>query len=138
VSACPEYQLLKRDYESALREEALYQSGGAASPTQAMRYVGEAKAASVAAGDHLMAHRNSCSVCSCVDQIRLAQEFADSNRAWLVCRARNPIDLRDEAEIFRLNQANLDALTSRSAAAGRLYEHRIRCPICKNSRLVRP
>jgi hypothetical protein len=43
LAACREYQLLKKEYESALREKALYEGGGAASIQQAIRYEGEAK-----------------------------------------------------------------------------------------------
>lgn len=63
MNVCPEYQFLKWDFESALREEALYKVGGAASLTQAIRYQGKAKVVSVAAGDRLVVHRNSCPVC---------------------------------------------------------------------------
>jgi hypothetical protein len=61
--ACHEYQLLKQGYESALREGELYESGGAASIQQSLRYVGEAKAVSVTAGNYLVAHIESCPVC---------------------------------------------------------------------------
>ena len=64
LNVCPEYLLLRRNYESALREEALYNVGGSASPGQAARYRSEASVVSAAAGERLMAHRNSCSVCS--------------------------------------------------------------------------
>ena len=60
---CREYQLLKEEYESALRETALYEDGGAASMQQAIRYEGEAKAVSAAAGACLMAHSKDCPVC---------------------------------------------------------------------------
>jgi hypothetical protein len=63
ATACIEYQLLKRGYESALRESALYECGGGASFQQAIRYQGEAKAVCVAAGKYLMAHNNGCPVC---------------------------------------------------------------------------
>jgi hypothetical protein len=61
--ACREYQLLKEEYESALRERALYEAGGAASMQQAIRYEGEAKAVSSAAGACLVAHSKDCPVC---------------------------------------------------------------------------
>jgi hypothetical protein len=59
-----EYQLLKQGYESALREGELYESCGAASVQQAIRYEGEAKAVSDAAGGRLMAHSSGCPVCN--------------------------------------------------------------------------
>jgi hypothetical protein len=63
ATACREYKLLKEEYESALRETALYEGGGAASMQQAIRYEGEAKAVSAAAGACLMAHNKDCPVC---------------------------------------------------------------------------
>jgi hypothetical protein len=63
MNVCPEYQLLKLHYESALREEALYKVGGAASLSQVVRYEAKAKAASVATGDRLMNHHHRCPVC---------------------------------------------------------------------------
>jgi hypothetical protein len=63
VAACREYRLLKQEYESALREQALYECGGAASMQQAIRNEGEAKAVSAAAGACLMAHGKDCPVC---------------------------------------------------------------------------
>jgi hypothetical protein len=72
----------------------------------------------------------------CPDQIRLAEDFNAADRAWLACR-KKPVDLRDEEEIYRLGQVRLDALRSRNAAAKQLYEHRVSCPICKNSRQER-
>jgi DNA-binding NtrC family response regulator len=63
ATVCGEYQLLKREYESALREEALYACGGAASVQQAIRYKGEAKAISAAAWECLMAHTKGCPAC---------------------------------------------------------------------------
>jgi hypothetical protein len=63
AAACREYQLLKQEYESALRETALYEGGGTASIQQAIRYEGEAKAVSAAAGACLMAHSKDCPVC---------------------------------------------------------------------------
>jgi hypothetical protein len=38
MNECDEFRLLKQEYESALREEALYEYGGAASLRQAIRY----------------------------------------------------------------------------------------------------
>jgi hypothetical protein len=63
ATACREYQLLKEEYESALRERALYDCGGAASMQQAIRYEGEAKAVSAAVGASLSAHSKDCPVC---------------------------------------------------------------------------
>jgi hypothetical protein len=63
ATPCREYQLLKEEYESALRERALYEGGGAASMQQAIRYEGEAKAVSAAAGACLLAHSKNCPVC---------------------------------------------------------------------------
>ena len=63
AEACHQYQLLKREYESALRELELYECGGAASTQQAIRYEGEAIVVSAGAGDRLMAHCNGCPVC---------------------------------------------------------------------------
>jgi FixJ family two-component response regulator len=63
AGACSEYQLLKRDYESALREEQLYDCGGAASAQQAIKYKSEAKAASVVAGERFAIHSRCCPVC---------------------------------------------------------------------------
>jgi hypothetical protein len=63
ATACREYQLLKREYESALRETALYECGGGASFQQTVRHEGEAKAVCAAAGEYLMAHNDGCPVC---------------------------------------------------------------------------
>ena len=63
MTDCNQYQLLKREYESALREVELYERGGAASSQQTTRYEGEAKTVSDAAGGRLMAHREDCRVC---------------------------------------------------------------------------
>jgi hypothetical protein len=60
---CNEYRALKQEYESALREVELYESGGVASIQQSHRYEGEAKAVSDAAGCRLMAHSKNCEVC---------------------------------------------------------------------------
>jgi hypothetical protein len=63
VNKCHDYQSLKREYESALRELKFYESGGSASTQQAIRYEGEAMAVSAAAGDRLRVHSTGCSVC---------------------------------------------------------------------------
>jgi hypothetical protein len=63
ATACREYELLKEKYESALRERALYERGGAASMQQAIRYEGEANAVSAAAGASLLTHSKGCPVC---------------------------------------------------------------------------
>jgi hypothetical protein len=63
AAVCHEYQLLKQEYESALREKALYESAGTTSIQQAIRYEGEAKAVSDAAGACLMVHVKECPVC---------------------------------------------------------------------------
>ena len=62
-TACDKFRLLKQEYESALREEALYDCGGAAWVQQAIRYKGKVKAVSSAARDCLMAHSKGCRVC---------------------------------------------------------------------------
>jgi hypothetical protein len=62
-AVCNEYRALKQEYESALREAELYESGGAASIQQSLRYEGEAKVVSDAAGCRLMAHSKDCQVC---------------------------------------------------------------------------
>jgi hypothetical protein len=80
----------------------------------------------------------SNTVVACLDQIRLAVKFEESERAWLAFRARDPFDFNDGADNNCLTQTRLDALASRNAAASSLYEHRIRCPICKSSRQLRP
>jgi hypothetical protein len=69
----------------------------------------------------------------CPDQIRLTEDFEEADHAWSACRDNEPIDLRDNAEIYRLSQTGRDLLALRNAAAGRLYEHRIGCPICKST-----
>jgi hypothetical protein len=63
ATACREYQLLKQEYESALREKALYGCGGGASLQQAIRYEGEAKAVCASAGKYILAHNNGCPAC---------------------------------------------------------------------------
>lgn len=62
-AACHKFRLLKQGYESALREEALYEYGGAASLRQAIRYESEAIAASAHARDRLITHYKGCPVC---------------------------------------------------------------------------
>ncbi len=61
--ACDKFQLLKREYESALREEALYEYGGAASLRQAIQYESKAIAVSALARDRLITHYKNCSRC---------------------------------------------------------------------------
>jgi CheY-like chemotaxis protein len=61
--ACHKFRLLKQDYESALREEALYQCGGAASLRQAIQYESAAIAVSALARDRLIAHYKVCPHC---------------------------------------------------------------------------
>jgi hypothetical protein len=63
VKDCNQYQLLKREYESALHEVELYECGGAASIQQTIRYEGKAKTVSDASGGRLMAHSSGCSAC---------------------------------------------------------------------------
>ena len=60
---CAKFWLLKQEYESALREEALYEYGGAASIRQAVRYESAAIAVSALARDRLIAHYKSCPRC---------------------------------------------------------------------------
>ena len=60
---CEEHQLLKRQYESALLEVALYERGGPAQIRQAVRYEVAARAVSIAARDSLFAHSESCPAC---------------------------------------------------------------------------
>jgi hypothetical protein len=61
--ACDRFQLLKQEYESMLREEALYQYGGAASLRQAIQYESKAITASAQARDRLIAHYKGCPIC---------------------------------------------------------------------------
>jgi hypothetical protein len=63
MSDCDRFQLLKQEYESALREEALYQYGGAASLQQVIRYEGKAIAASTHARDRFIGHYKACPRC---------------------------------------------------------------------------
>lgn len=63
MSDCHKFQLLKQEYESALHEEALYESGGAASLRQAIRYESDAIAASAQARDRLISHYKGCLNC---------------------------------------------------------------------------
>jgi len=61
--ACDRFRLLKQDYESALREEALYQNGGAASLRQTIQYESTAIMASAHARDRLITHYKGCPIC---------------------------------------------------------------------------
>jgi hypothetical protein len=63
ATSCAQFQLLKQAYESTLREEALYEIGGPASFQQAIKYKGEAKAASTDARDRFIDHYKRCTVC---------------------------------------------------------------------------
>jgi DNA-binding response OmpR family regulator len=63
LTACHAYQLLKRGYESAMREVELYERGDAASMQQTNRHKGEARAQSAAASNYLAAHSENCPVC---------------------------------------------------------------------------
>jgi hypothetical protein len=63
VNVCHEIRLLKQNYESALREEALYQCGGAASLQQSLRYQGEATRVSAAARNSFAVHSETCPIC---------------------------------------------------------------------------
>jgi hypothetical protein len=54
---------LQQEYESALREEALYEYGGGASVRQAIRYESAAITASAHARDRLISHYKGCPVC---------------------------------------------------------------------------
>jgi hypothetical protein len=63
TQACDKFRLLKQQYESALREEALYQYGSAASLRQAIRYEPEAIAASAYARNRFIAHYKGCPNC---------------------------------------------------------------------------
>jgi hypothetical protein len=63
ATACDKFRLLKQEYESALREEALYQYGGAASVRQAIRYESGAIDASAQARDRLITHYKGCPRC---------------------------------------------------------------------------
>jgi hypothetical protein len=63
ATACNKFRLLKQEYESALREEALYQHGGAASLGQAVRYESAAIAVSSLARDRLITHYKGCPSC---------------------------------------------------------------------------
>jgi hypothetical protein len=63
ATACDQFRLLKHEYESALREEALYEFGGAASFRQATNYKSQAIADSVYARDRFIAHYKGCPSC---------------------------------------------------------------------------
>jgi hypothetical protein len=60
---CPEYRLLRQEHESALLEVELYESSGAGTVQQALRYEGEARAVSAAARNRLLAHGCNCPIC---------------------------------------------------------------------------
>jgi hypothetical protein len=62
--ACNKFRFLKQEYESALREEALYECGGAATLRQAIHYKNEAITASAHARDRLITHYKDCSSCT--------------------------------------------------------------------------
>jgi hypothetical protein len=62
--ACGGFRLLKQEYESALREEALYEYEGTASIQQTIGYESAAIAASVLARDRLITHYKGCPVCT--------------------------------------------------------------------------
>jgi hypothetical protein len=47
----------------------------------------------------------------------------EADRAWLACRT--------SLEGDGLRRAELDALAARNAAANRLYDHRMSCPLCR-------
>jgi hypothetical protein len=59
----PTISFWNKDYESALREGALYKSGVRLRFGSQLDKKSEAKCISIDAGDHLMAHRYSCPVC---------------------------------------------------------------------------
>jgi hypothetical protein len=82
---CIEYQLLKRGYESALRETALYECLGGASFQRAIRYEVEVKAICAAAGKYLMARNDGCPVCKRDKSIDA--RYATNTRD-LLCRPR--------------------------------------------------
>ena len=86
LTSCPEYQQLKRCYESALRESALYEAGGPASFQQARRFRKVAKTAAHHAGSCLNHHRELCQFC----------RNAESNRR----EAGDWDDLREEVFTF--------------------------------------
>jgi len=58
-TACARFAQLKQEYESALREEALYEYESAA----ILRHQSEAKAASSIARHRLITHYTGCGVC---------------------------------------------------------------------------
>ncbi len=61
--SCATLRLLKRDYESALREEALYDHVGKAPFEHAIRHRSEAIAASALAKDRFVAYLKNCPIC---------------------------------------------------------------------------
>jgi hypothetical protein len=64
ATACDKFRLLKQEYESTLREEALYRYGGGASVRQAIRYESGAIDASAEARDRLITHYKVCPRCT--------------------------------------------------------------------------
>ena len=63
LEACDKFRLLKQEYESALREEALCECGGAASFQQVTRYESAAMAVSALARDRFITHYKGCPRC---------------------------------------------------------------------------
>jgi hypothetical protein len=63
MSDCDGFQLLKQEYESALREEALSQYEGGASLQEVIRYEGDAIAGSTQARNRFIAHYKACPRC---------------------------------------------------------------------------
>jgi hypothetical protein len=63
-TACDKFRLLKQEYESALREEALYQYEGGASVRQTIKYESGAIDASGQARDRLITHYKGCPKCN--------------------------------------------------------------------------
>ena len=63
ATACDKFRLLKQEYESALREEALSEIGDAGTLQQTIRYGAEAIAVSALARDCLITHYRGCPRC---------------------------------------------------------------------------
>jgi hypothetical protein len=63
ATACDKFRLLKQEYESALREQALYEYGGAASLRQALQHQSKAIDESALARDRLITHFKVCPRC---------------------------------------------------------------------------
>jgi hypothetical protein len=63
MNDCDKFRLLKQEYESALREEALYENGGAASIQQTIQYESGAIAESTQARDRFITHYKGCPRC---------------------------------------------------------------------------